>query len=192
MHSAFALSRNTNQAHRRRGGLGLALLAALVLSGCSMFGDNKSKLDLACPKVGIVRDASKITIFRPGSAKGPADVVARGLVADFNGNCTYDKTGVTIDVTLALVAERGPAMVGNELPLSYFVAVQAPDASIVTKQEFATTIDFPTNGPRAGSREELQPRIPLLEAQDARGYQLLVGFQLQPDQVEYNRKPGVK
>lgn len=168
------------------------LLAALALGGCSgLGGDNVHKADLACPKVGIVGDANKITVFRAGG-KGPADVVGRGAVADYAGNCTYDSTGVTVDVSLALVGERGPAMTGNQLPLTYFVAVAAPDGSIVTKQEFPTTIDFPGNGPRAGSREDLQPHIPLPEKQDARAYQLLVGFQLTPDQLEYNRRPGAK
>lgn len=170
---------------------GVTLAAALALGGCSgMGGDNVHKGDLACPKVGIVADANKVTVFRPGAGRATTDVVGRGLVADYAGNCTYDSTGVTVDVTLALIGERGPAMVGNQLPLTYFVAVSAPDGTLVTKQEFPTTIDFPNNGPRAGSREDLQPHIPLPEKQDARAYQLLVGFQLTPDQLAYNRRGG--
>jgi len=182
-HTAFGSHRSTRPV------LAPALLAALVLGGCSSFGgDNVHKTDLACPKVGIVRDANSVTLFRPGPGRGPADVVARGLVADYSGNCTYDSTGVTVDVSLALVAERGPALVGTQVPLTYFVAVSTPDGTLVTKQEFATTVDFPASGPR----EDLQPHIPLPEKQDARGYQLLVGFQLSPDQLDYNRRTQTK
>ena len=171
--------------------LALIATAALALGGCSAFSGEK--LDLACPKVGILNDAARVTLFRTGPGSGgPADVVAHGVVGDYSGSCTYDETGVTIDVSLALVAERGPAMVGDQAALSYFVAIARPDGSIATKQVFPTTIVFPGNAPRAGSREDLQPHIPLPRGQDARGYQLLVGFQLTPDQLEYNRKTATK
>jgi hypothetical protein len=170
----------------------LAAIAAtaLVLGGCSMF--SKDKTDLACPKVGILSDAAKVTLFRPGSGNGQTDVVAHAVVGDYTGSCTYDETGVTIDISLALVAERGPALTGTQIPLSYFVAISKPDGSIATKQVFATTVDFPGNAPRAGSREGLQPHIPLPKGQDARGYGVLVGFQLTPDQLAYNRKTATR
>ena len=164
------------------------MLAALALGGCSSVLSDGSKPALACPKVGIVRDANKVTLFRPGNGQNATDVMARGLIADYTGTCTYDDSGVAIDVSLVLVAERGPAMTGAQAPFTYFVAVSTPDGTIVSKQAFPTTVDFPANGPRAGSREDLQPRIPLPKGQDARAYQILVGFQLSPDQLDYNRR----
>ncbi len=167
-------------------------VVGLALGGCSSFSGDK--LDLACPKVGILADTAKVTLFRPGAGRnaGPTDVVAHAVVGDYSGSCTYDETGVTIDVSLALVAERGPAMVDTQVPLNYFVAISKPDGSVVTKNVFPTTIDFPGNAPRAGSREDLQPHIPLPRGQDARSYRVLVGFQLTPDQLEYNRRFAAK
>ena len=175
--------------------LALALLLAVpALSGCeSLFGKkvNGQGLDLACPKVGILRDANQVTLYRPGG-KGAADVQARAQIVDYLGNCTYDETGVTVDVSLILVAERGPALTGTSVPLSYFAAVIDPAGNIPTRQRFDTSIDFTGNGPRAGSREDLQPHIPLPKAKDARDYQVLVGFQLTQAQLDANRKADTK
>ena len=159
---------------------------ALALGGCSS-SFNSEKLDLACPKVGILSEAAKVTLFRPGSGSGPSDVVAHAVVGDYRGSCTYDESGVTIDVSLALVAERGPAMTDAQIPLTYFAALSRPDNSISAKQVFPTAIDFPGAAPRAGSREDIQLHIPLPKGQDARTYRVLVGFQLTPDQLNYNR-----
>ena len=166
------------------------LLAVPALGGCdSLFGKklNGQGLDLACPKVGILRDANQVALFRPGG-KNAADVQARAQIVDYAGNCTYDETGVTVDVSLVLVAERGPAMIGSSLPLSYFAAIVTPEGAIGTRQPFDTTIDFTGNTPRAGSREDLQPHIPLAKGVDARGYQVLVGFRLTQAQLDANRK----
>ncbi len=166
------------------------VMTAPVLGGCdALFGKklDGGGLDLACPKVGILRDASQVALYRPGGT-GPADVQARAQIMDYAGNCTYDKTGVTVDVSLVMVAERGPAMVGTTLPLSYFAAVVSPDGSVGVRQPFETTIEFNGNTPRAGSREDLQPHIPLAKGADARGYQVVVGFSLTQAQLDANRK----
>ncbi len=167
-------------------GVGLVALAAALLAGCSSMGGEK--LNLACPKVGILGEAARVTVFGAGAGQGPTNVAANAVVGDFSGNCTYDETGVTIDVSVALVAERGPALVGDQVALTYFVAISKPDGTIVTKQVFPTTIEFKGNAPRAGSREDLQPHIPLAKGVDARGYQVLLGFQLTPAQLDYNRR----
>ena len=176
-------------------GLALVLaLAAPALGGCdSLFGKklNGEGLDLACPKIGILRDANQVTLYRPGGL-GAADVQARAQIVDYLGNCTYDDTGVTVDVSLILIAERGPALAGSSVPLSYFAAVVTPEGAIPTRQQFDTSIDFTGNGPRAGSREDLQPHIPLAKGKDARDYQVMVGFMLTPAQLEANRKAGAK
>lgn len=176
-------------------GLALALaLTAPLLGGCdSFFGKklNGQGLDLACPKIGILRDANQVTLYRPGGS-GAADVQARAQIVDYLGNCTYDDTGVTVDVSLILVAERGPALIGSSVPLSYFAAVVTPEGTIPTRQQFDTSVDFTGNVPRAGSREDLQPHIPLAKGKDARDYQVMVGFQLTAAQLEANRKANTR
>ncbi len=183
---------STSRFRRRAARLALAmLLTAPALGGCdSFYGktiDGK-KIDLACPKFGILRDANQITTYRPGGGRSAPDIQLRAQIVDYQGNCTYDETGVTVDVGVVLIAERGPALAGNSVPLSYFAAIINPDGKAIARQQFDTTVDFNGNVPRAGSREEIQPFIPLEKGKDARGYQVLVGFQLTQDQLDANRK----
>ena len=170
------------------------LLTAPTLGGCEGFFGKKLNgqgLDLACPKIGILRDANQLTLYRPGG-QGAADVPARAQIVDYAGNCTYDENGVAVDVSLFLLAERGPALAGTSVPLSYFAAVIDPSGNISTRQQFDTSVDFTGNVPRAGSREDLQPHIPLGKGVDARAYQVMVGFILTQAQLDANRKADAK
>lgn len=167
-------------------GVVVAATAAVVLAGCSLFGGDKT--DLACPRVGILGDAGRITLFAPGPGRGPTDVAANAIVGDYAGNCTYGDDGVTLDISLALIAERGPALAGSQAALEYFVAVEKPEGTIVAKQVFPTTITFPASAPHAGSREDVEPHIPLAKGLDARNYRIVLGFQLTAEQLDYNRR----
>ncbi len=183
--------RSTPPFRRRAARIALALLlTAPALCGCDYFYgqtiDGK-KIDLACPKIGILRDANQLTLYRPGG-NGPADVQLRAQIVDYQGTCTYDETGVTIDVGLIVVAERGPALSGNSVPLSYFAATIDPNGKAIARKQFDTTADFSGLVPRAGASEMLQAHVPLEKGKDARFYQLWVGFLLSRDQLDANRK----
>ncbi len=168
----------------------LLSLGALALSGCSSLGlgGGGDTAALACPKVAIVRDLSEVTQFRPGGGRDLTDVVSRAALADFSGNCEYASDGVTVNVNLFLVAERGPALQGNQASYRYFVAVAKPgEDRPSSKSEFDATITFEPGKPRAGSREELAPRIPLPKDVNARDWNIFVGFQLSPEELAFNR-----
>ncbi|CAK0764808.1 Lipoprotein [uncultured Gammaproteobacteria bacterium] len=166
--------------------VGASLVAGLALTGCTA----QKAVPLACPKVALVSDVATATLFRPGGGNELTDVVARGQINnDFPGECEYNKDGVTVTFTMILGAERGPAMKGNQVDLRYFVALSDPEQGIISKREFDTSVEFKPNLPRAGNSEELQQKIPLPLDQDARHYEILVGFQLTPEQLAFNRNP---
>ncbi|CAK0774517.1 Lipoprotein [Azospirillaceae bacterium] len=172
----------------------VAIAAALTVSGCSMLSSSSTKErtgDLGCPQVGIIRDLSQITNFRPGK-RDLADVISHAEIADFKGDCTYDGKGVSISVAVALVAERGPAFTGSQADYTYFVAIANPENRILAKQEFSTAVEFKNGAPRAGTREELTQAIPLAVDEDGRGYRVMLGFQLTPEQIEFNRRATAK
>lgn len=165
----------------------LAAGAVAVLSGCSGMGPtNPSDAALACPKVNIVRDLQEVTVFRPGG-KDLTDLESRAALVDYTGNCEYTSAGVTVNVNVFLVAERGPALQGTTAKYQYFVALAQPDDTLVSKAYFDTDVTFVTGQPRAGTREELAPRIPLPKDANAKDWKIYLGFQLTPDQLNFNR-----
>lgn len=164
-------------------------LAGLALTGCSGLGlgpKNPAEAALACPKVSIVRDLAEVTVFRPGG-RDLTDLESRAALADFSGNCEYASDGVTVNVNVYLVAERGPALTGNTAKYQYFVALAKPDESIASKAFFDTDVTFPSGQPRAGSKEELAPKIPLPKDANAKDWKVYLGFQLTPEQLDFNR-----
>ncbi|RJF85214.1 hypothetical protein D3877_06985 [Azospirillum cavernae] len=163
--------------------------AAVGLSACSGMGlgpKDPAEALLACPKVSIIRDLSEVTVLRPGG-RDLTDLESRAALADFSGNCEYTSTGVTVNVNVFLIAERGPAMKSDIAKYQYFVALAKPDDSIVSKVYFDTDVTFPAGQPRAGSKEELAPKIPLPKDANAKDWKVYLGFQLTPEQLAFNR-----
>lgn len=173
----------------------LLAFGLLALSGCSMFGGGAAQpgtVALACPKIGIVRELQEMTQFRAGG-KDLTDVTSRAAIADYSGNCEYASDGVTVNLNLFVLAERGPAMQDSRATYRYFVAVARPDEeNPASKAEFETTVDFPKGQTRVVTKEELAPKIPLPKDANAKSWRVLVGFQLTPEQLAFNMGQGKK
>lgn len=167
----------------------LLAFGLLALSGCSMFGGGEAKpgtVALSCPKVGIVRELQEMTQFRPGG-RDQTDVTSRAAITDYAGNCEYGSDGVTVNLSLFVLAERGPAMQAAQATYRYFVAVARPDEETpASKAEFETSVDFPKGQTRVMTKEELSPKIPLPKDANAKNWRVLVGFQLTPEQLDFN------
>jgi hypothetical protein len=147
---------------------------------------------LTCPKVSIPPETREVTRFRSGGGHDMTDVVSRAAVLEYGGGCEYDNKGVTVNLKLTLAAERGPATRDSQGAYQYFVAITDPAGQIIGKQQFDTTINFSPNVGKGGSVEDLQQRIPLAEGASAAGYGIVVGFQLAPDELAFNRNPQKK
>jgi hypothetical protein len=172
------------------------LVSVLPLAACSGSGSKApdataaTSQALGCPRVTIVRDAAEVTRFREGGGRDLTDVKSRARLMDFTGGCEYDRNGVTVNLNLVVGAERGPAAARDANgTYRYFVAITDPGGQIVAKREFDTTIDFSPNVGRGGSVEELTQQIPLAEGASAASYDVLVGFQLAPEELAFNRNP---
>lgn len=192
--SSLAQHHRPRIAHSLRAGA-LAVLALLSVSGCSSvsstlsdtLGVGESK-DMACPQVAIMRDAGQVTLFRPGNGRDLTDVTSQAQIADFSGGCDYDRSGVTVNLLVALMAERGPAAQSDEASYRYFVAIVRPDRSVAAKAEFEVPVRFTKGTTRAEGKDELRQHIPLPKGTDARHWQVLLGFQLTSEQLEFNRR----
>ena len=172
----------------------LTALALFALAGCSSLGlgggsePKPGEIALACPKVGIVRELQEVTQFR-GTGRDMSDMTSRAALADYAGNCEYGSDGVTVNLRLFVVAERGPALQGSQATYRYFVAVSRPGEEVpAAKSEFETTVEFPTGQPRVLYQEELAPKIPLPKDVNGKDWNVLVGFQLTPEQLDHNMK----
>jgi hypothetical protein len=164
--------------------LAAAALVAL-LSGCSLFS---KKDERACPRVEIVSDLSRLVKFKDGPGRDLGDVAYSARFDDVKTGCKYDKTGVTIEMTVSLLAERGRA--GAGLPKSdgtYFVALNHRAQNNIAKQLFTSSFEFPEKG-LAAINDELEQRIPLAPTAPGSDHTLILGFQLTPEAIDFNAK----
>jgi hypothetical protein len=171
----------------------VTLTAAVMLTaGCGGDDANVAQYGagdpIACPTVSIVRDAAEVVQFRPGPGRDLTDVVARGAIADFSGTCDYSDDGAIVDLDLVIIAERGPAAGGDQAQFEYFVAVADPNRTVLAKEQFRTGVTFEEGRDRGIAAEELEQIIPMSRTGLGQDYQILVGFQLTPEQLEFNRR----
>ncbi len=168
----------------RFGALGMALL----VTACA---DQKTASTVPpCPRVGILADAARLTVFRDGGGRDVTDVQSFSEVAGFSGSCFYEDKlrTVMVDLRIEITSERGAAANGPRFAeLPYFVSILDKNREIIAQQDFSLRADYPINSARIGLFDELEQRIPLKAGEFGDAYEVLIGFRLTPDQLEWNR-----
>lgn len=177
-----------------------AALAALLLSvgACST---KKPVSPGPCPRVNILADASQLTQFKEGPGRDLIDVDHTARIARVGGTCVYEmdkpaeknkkpETGtLTVTIGLLIAAERGPADTDHKARFEYFVTLVDRERQPIQKTVFPVTVDFPGNVTRATAEEfPIDLKIRLKPKQTGADFVVFVGFQLSPEQVEFNRR----
>lgn len=167
-----------------------AMVAAAALAGCS----SKEPPPPACPRVAVLNGTGSLTRFAPGSGRDLTDVDFEASLVDLVSACKdkQEKNGRPIaKVMLApvFVVDRGPTNTSRKATFAYFVSVIDAQQQILNKQTFAVDIDFAGNRNRVVRRDDDPPivvDVPDPKGVGARGYEILVGFQLDRDEIEHN------
>jgi len=157
-----------------------AVAAVVLLSACN-------RTPPACPRATILGDGASVTKFRDGSGRDLTDVVARAEIVDASVECDYNRNGVDVAMQIAIAATRGPADRARMADFDYFVAVADAQRNILAKEVFRVRVAFPETQNRVGTIERIEPHIPLKNRAEGVSYQIVVGFQLTPEELEWNR-----
>ena len=168
---------------------GAALAGLLAVSGCSWFvaSSSKSTSAEACPGAVVLRPLAATAVFAPGPERRPENVAFYGLLSEAELKCKYTGDAMHIDLDSVIVGERGPAAKGDGVDFAYFVAVTAPDQTILSKAPFAVRIAFEANQKRAGVTDHIEETIPLAGRAGA-DLNVVLGFQQSPEVVEFYRR----
>lgn len=161
-----------------------ALAGLVILAACSRDEDRR---EAACPQGIVPADAGTVTHFRDGPGRDLTDVVAEAHIVNILVQCKYDRRGVTVDLQVAIAVDRGPADRSRVAEFDYFVALVDPEQNILAKEPFRVRFEFRDNRTRLGTIEELEPRLPLADVMKGPEHQVLIGFQLTPEELAWNR-----
>ncbi|SDE05144.1 hypothetical protein SAMN05421720_1035 [Rhodospira trueperi] len=160
-----------------------------MLSACSgpVFEREETR---PCPPVRMEATTVDLTRFRPGPGRDLTDVVLEAELTGYQGECQYDddEQSVRVDLVLAFSASLGPAATERQQAFEYYVAIPRFYPDPRGKQVFESTIVFPENTNRVRYvGEELSIEVPLGADGAAAEVPVYIGFQLTPEQIEYNR-----
>ena len=170
-------------------GTGLLLLATAGLAGC---GPTLPKFAPACPQTGILRDGADLTQFR-GNGTDLTDMIVDGRITGLSGKCSLDDlTHLHTVISVGMDLTRGPAAPGRQVGVTYFISVSRGD-TILDKKDYTFNVAFPANSERVRlTGDQIDLVLPVNDKLSGASYRVLVGFQLTPDQLAFNRKRGVR
>jgi hypothetical protein len=164
-----------------------ALVLALAVAACSGTGK------VACPHVALMPELQAVAKFGPGPGRQDSDAIygARMLAADSSCSADKKKGGLTVATKLGVAAVRVKPDV-RKGQITYFVAVIDRRQTILNKRDFVIELNFPAAQSRLEITEQLEEFIPLPKDADGADYGIVIGFELTPDELQYNRDHAPK
>lgn len=175
-----------------------AVLSALALASCSSLNPFSEKLPPPpCPQTRVLADASDMTRFQEGAGRDVVDVLYGGRILDVIGACEHDidkttKAGsMTMELSPVVAVERGPADRSRVANFDYFVVLLDAQRRPVSRNVFTMKVQFEGNVTRIQHTDApVTLNVPLKAGETGRSYEILVGFQLSKEDLEFNRTRG--
>ena len=169
------------QSLRRTG----AVLLCLGLGACTYFEETYQP---PCPRAAVVDDAKAVSSFRDGPGRDLTDILYEGLIVGVGGDCSYHEDGyVEADLSVRFNLSIGPALEDGIGRWQYFVVILDPDGQRIAKKVFNIELAFEQASSQTGLMDLTTQRISYSPWPDARGYRILVGFQLTREELDYLR-----
>lgn len=160
-------------------------ISCLALAACS-----SSMEESGCPRIGLLPDAERVTVFKDTGGLDITDVIGTGKIDKITGVCEVDEDGqIFVTLSLDLIAALGPTAQPQSLVLPYFVAVTDADQQVLTKDPAQITVRFDEDARNTKSTIEIATfAMPGVGSFVKDEYIVIVAFQLTPNQLNYNRR----
>src|SRR6185312_942564 len=143
-----------------------------------------------CPLMGVLYDSSRLVQFAQPNAQRYANIEFTGEMQGVEGFCRYVETDpITMNMDISMRFGRGPAAGADHRTYRYWVAVTRRGRAPIAKQYFDVDVRFP-HGQDVISHTEHIRRIVIPRANadiSGENFEILVGFELTPDQLQFNR-----
>ncbi|MGH1376433.1 MAG: hypothetical protein ACRBCK_08805 [Alphaproteobacteria bacterium] len=156
-------------------------------------GQSEQLLASPCPQVEIVDDLSSISDFKNPKKQTKTNLISRVDLKRAESTCKLASRSAIVDLQLIFdgkLGAKGKKKSSDKQFYSYpfFVAVTAPSGKIMAKEIFAASLTYGPNETSHSYFEKMRQIIPINKKSQANLYKVLVGFQVTPDQLAYNRE----
>lgn len=150
-----------------------------------------------CPQVKVLKDLASIAQFADPLITTPETLVASTKLEHIETKCTIVGDAVTLELTLDFSGNLGGAGVSDlngqaNYTYPYFLTVITPDGQILSKDVFALSMVYENKKTALQKREELRQIIPLGQGQSSGKFQVIIGFQLSEQELQFNRAQSFK
>ncbi len=145
-----------------------------------------------CPQVKVLGDVSRLAQYTNPDKSSPADLVTETFLNNITANCKIGSSSVTLDLTLDFVGKLGPqgikdTVVEANYSYPYFLTVVDPSGAIIAKDVFAISLTYHKGETETTKQDQLRQTIPLPAGSNANQFQVIAGFQLSEEELQYNR-----
>lgn len=149
--------------------------------------------DATCPQVQVIEDLRTYDDFTDESSPSENVLISRARISQVNSSCHQDVRTVTVDVKVnfeGILGSQGRMAASDQPFFSYpfFVAIAKNNGKVLSKEIFAASMTYPSGSNSQTYHENLRFIIPAETVRQSARHKILIGFQLNPDQLSYNRK----
>lgn len=143
-----------------------------------------------CPLMGVLYDNSRVVDFAAPGNERYANIEFTGELQGVRGLCRYiEDDPITMSIEIDMAFGRGPAATSDRQTYRYWVAVARRGIAPIEKAYFDVDVRW-DRGEAVVTRTEEIERIVIPRANpDTSGenFEILVGFELTPEQLQFNR-----
>lgn len=161
----------------------------LGIASCS----ETPKQSMPCPVVKAAPDAAYLTRFA-GESEDLTDTAFEAKLVGVQPMCKYivdndtQKTKITSDLLVKILASRGPKLAGDEAKFNYVVALTGRGGQKLMRQVFDVTIPLTADKPSAQIVDNPTVTIPLKKGENGDFYQIYVFLEVNEKELAYNRR----
>lgn len=146
-----------------------------------------------CPEVEVVKDLRTATEFGNSGDMSPANILSRIDLVRADSACAYDEKTVTVDLNLSFSGTRSNTSANKTfMTYPFFVAVTSPSGDILAKEIFSANMTYEAGETTKTYFDKMRQIIPVENQSRGSRHKILVGFQLNPDQLSFNRQTAKK
>lgn len=142
-----------------------------------------------CPHISVLPELSELHQYQNMDNPTESGHVSSVSIIGLDSRCAVNDMNMIVDLDIIFHAATGPQAANDSGRASfsypYFMAITDENNAILTKEIFAASIKFDHGWVEATHEESLRQLIPMQEA--GREYRIMVGFQLNEEELAYNR-----
>lgn len=146
--------------------------------------------DGSCPPVSVRPDLQKLTEFQNDAKPSDSSKISEAEMLHVQNTCRVENGALVMQVDITVAGKTGPKarVKSTDQPsfaYPYFLAVTDGSGAVLAKEIFAVTVAYGKDKKEITQTENIFQTMPFPNKEAGQVYNVIVGFQLTEDQLNY-------